>query len=131
MASNESKCRDCGEILVWDDKNITQNGKKFPVEKNGNRHNCPLSKYNREKDKGLGDMTPMEALSSLMKWKKDIEKRLSSVEIEVKWGSAKTLNNNPKSVEEPVNDSDIDWGKFKATSQPEEKSDDPWEKYKK
>jgi hypothetical protein len=115
MASNESKCRDCGETLVWDDKNLTTNGKKFPVEKNGNRHNCPFSKFNKSQDKTLGDKTPMEALAQHERQIAELAKRLDTIEIEVRWGDAKTGTQQPKPKTE------ISW----------EKVEDPLEKYRK
>lgn len=121
MASNESKCRDCGEILVWDDKNLTQNGKKFPVEKNGNRHNCPFSKFNKNQDKTLGDKTPMEALSAHEREIKELKKKVADLEIEFRWGNQKT-----GTVEEPKKHV---WEK--AEPQPSENAEeDPLEKYR-
>ena len=131
--SNESKCRDCAETLVWDDKNLTANGKKYPVEKNGNRHNCPFSKFNKSQDKSLGDRTPMEALSYLMSENTMLKKRIDTLEIEQRWvgGKTGTVKAEPK-----VKAGEIDWDKIRAKAEvvPESdnrpKSEDGWEKFK-
>ena len=119
MTSNESKCRDCGETLVWDDKNLSPSGKKIPVEKSGNRHNCPFSKFNKDKDKSLGDKTPLEALTTHEREIKDLKKRLDDFEIEFRWGSAKT-GTTPPPIPKPKDE--VDWDK--------EKIADPLEKYR-
>ena len=125
--SNESKCRDCGETLVWDDKNLTANGKKYPVEKNGNRHNCPFSKFNKTQDKTLGDRTPMEALSFLMAENTIIKKRIDTLEIEQRWGGAKT-----GTVPEPKKPGEIDWDKIRTETETKSiPKEDPLEKFRK
>lgn len=129
MASNESKCRDCGETLVWDDKKLSASGKKIPYEKNGNKHNCPFSKFNKDKDKTLGDKTPMEALSSHERELKDIKKRLDSLEIEVKWGDKKT-----GTVPTPKPKGEIDWEGLRTdtvSAPPETDPKDKLEKFRK
>lgn len=102
---------------MWDDKNLTANGKKYPVEKSGSRHNCPFSPYNKDKDKGLGDKTPLEAVTAHERELKDLKKRLDDFEIEFRWGSAKTGTTPPP---KPKTKDEVDW----------EKTEDPMEKYR-
>lgn len=104
---------------MWDDKNLTQNGKKFPVEKSGSRHNCPFSTFNKDKDKSLGDKTPLEAVTSHEREIKELKKRLDSFEIEFRWGNAKTGTVEPS---KPKPKDEVNWDKEKVV--------DPMEKYR-
>lgn len=104
-------CKQCGEELVWDEKVVSASGKKIPLDKNGQKHNCPFSKFNQTTDKLLGG-TPLEVLTKYVKIINELEKRVYALEMRVIWGHAKSESDTTK-LEKP-NDDNIDWEQYKT-----------------
>jgi glutaredoxin len=121
-----SKCRQCGVQLVWDDKVKSAGGKMIPLEKNGNKHQCPFSKFAKSTAKGL-DIPPTELLQKHDREIADIKKRLDKLEIDQKWGSAKSEGSDVK----PQTKDTIDWNAVKADQAKETTTDDKLEALKK
>lgn len=53
MSSKPLKCnKGCGTTIHFDDRHLSQSGKKIPLEEDGEPHQCPNSDYSKNKGPG-------------------------------------------------------------------------------
>lgn len=47
---SETKCRfNCGTVIHFDKKIVSESGKLIPLETDGNKHNCPNNPWRQER----------------------------------------------------------------------------------